>query len=145
MSTDNDVIEILAHPENLAAAFAVLNNFDSAIIKIMNDFLKSLKDDLPDGFTCKAKTDWHGCLILEYNEAFREGIYSVVVESGDCPDDVIEAGEFRVFHESKYCTRLTVRCKEQCPVAETGVFNRIRLKEPFFAQVQLCLANSLSS
>lgn len=60
MITDNDVIEILAHSENLAAAFAVRNNFDSAINRIMNDFLKSLKDDLPDGFTCitEAKKDW---------------------------------------------------------------------------------------
>lgn len=60
MITDNDVIEILAHTENLAAAFAVRNNFDSAINKIMNDFLRSLKENLPEGFTCitEAKTDW---------------------------------------------------------------------------------------
>lgn len=60
MITDNDVIEILAHSENLAAAFAVRNNFDSAINRKMNGFLKSLKDDLPEGFTCITddKTDW---------------------------------------------------------------------------------------
>lgn len=60
MITDNDVIEILAHSENLAAAFAVRNNFDSAINKIINDFLRSLKDNLPEGFTCitEATTDW---------------------------------------------------------------------------------------
>lgn len=60
MITDNDVIEILAHTENLAAAFAVRKNFDSAINKIMNDFLRSLKENLPEGFTCitEAKTDW---------------------------------------------------------------------------------------
>ena len=62
------------------------------------------------------------------DESFREGIRFVIVESGDCPDDVIEAGEFRVFHESKYCARLTVLCKEQCPVAETGVLDVIGLR-----------------
>ena len=55
----------------------------------------------------------------------------IIVESGDCPDDVIEAGEFRVFHESKYCTRLTVWCKEQRPVAETGVLDIIGPRESF--------------
>lgn len=65
MITDNDVIEILAHSENIGAAFAVRNNFDSAINKIMNDFLDSLKKDLPDGFTCitNYKDDW----LTKYN------------------------------------------------------------------------------
>ena len=54
----------------------------------------------------------------------------IIVERGDCPDDVIEAGEFRVIYEPEYCARLTVRCKEQCPVAETGIFDIICPREP---------------
>ena len=64
------------------------------------------------------------------DESFREGARIVIVERGDCPNDVIEAGEFSVFHEPEYCARLTVRCKEQCPVAETGIFDIICPREP---------------
>lgn len=47
------------------------------------------------------------------DESLRKGFRIVIVERGDCPDDVIEAGEFSVFHEPEYCARLTVWCKEQ--------------------------------
>ena len=67
---------------------------------------------------------------LKEDESFREGIRIVIVERGDCPDDVIEAGEFSVFYEPEYCARLAVRCKEQCPVAETGIFDIICPREP---------------
>ena len=54
----------------------------------------------------------------------------IIFERGDCPDDVIEAGEFSVVHEPEYCARLMVRCKEKCPVAETGILDISCLREP---------------
>lgn len=103
MITDNDVIEILAHTENLAAAFAVRNNFDSAINKIMNDFLRSLKENLPDGFTCitEAKTDWLAKwtgfgfeykdwgdfnLAIEFEGATLSSLYVGIVKKKHCKD-----------------------------------------------------------
>ena len=55
----------------------------------------------------------------------------IIVESGDRPDYVIEAGEFSVFHEPHYRACLTVRCKEQRPVAKTGISYVIGPREPF--------------
>ena len=54
----------------------------------------------------------------------------IIFERGDCPDDVIEAGEFSVFHEPEYCARLTVRCKKKRPVAETGILDVICPRKP---------------
>ena len=103
MITDNDVIEILAQSENLAAAFAVRNNFDSAIKKIMNDFLKSLKKDLPEGFTCITddKTDWLGKwsgfrfkykdwgdfdLAIEFDGTYLSSLYFGIEKKKHCKD-----------------------------------------------------------
>ena len=60
MTQDNDIIELIKKPDNIGAAFSVRNNLDSAINQIMNDFLESLKNELPDGFTCltEKNTDW---------------------------------------------------------------------------------------
>ncbi len=69
----------------------------------------------------------------------------IIVESGDCPDDVIEAGEFRVFHEPKYCARLTVWCKEQCPVAETGVLDVVGSRESFHSGLYEGIGGALGS
>ena len=67
------------------------------------------------------------------DESFREGIRIVIVERGDCPDDVIEAGEFRVIYESEYCAPLTVRCKEQL----CDNYFRVLHPERFFPFVRL--------
>ena len=60
MTQNNDIIELIKQPDNIGAAFSVRNNLDSAINQIMNDFLDSLKNELPDGFTCVTdkQTDW---------------------------------------------------------------------------------------
>ena len=76
------------------------------------------------------------------DESFREGVS--VFERSDLPEDVFYMRQFRISHSSNDGTSAAIRREQQDTRAEAGIFNRIRLKEPFFAQVQLCLANSLS-
>ena len=70
MTQNNDIIELIKQPDNIGAAISVWINLESAINQIMNDFLYSLKNELPDGFTCVTdkQTDW---LKTKYNMSFQ--------------------------------------------------------------------------
>ena len=106
MTQNNDIIELIKQPENIGAAFSVRNNLDSAINQIMNDFLDSLKNELPDGFTCLTdkQTDWlktkyYGFRFeykdwkdfdfkFEFEETYLRGLYIGIVRKSTCTKDI---------------------------------------------------------
>ena len=106
MTQDNDIIELIKQPDNIGAAFSVRNNLDSAINQIMNDFLDSLKNELPDGFTCLTdkQTDWlktryNGFRFeykdwsdfdfkIEFEGTNLSGLYIGIVRKSTCTKDI---------------------------------------------------------
>ena len=106
MTQDNDIIELIKKPDNIGAAFSVRNNLDSAINQIMNDFLESLKNELPDGFTCltEKQTDWlraryYGFRFeykdwsdfdfkIEFEGTYLSGLYIGIVRKSTCTKDI---------------------------------------------------------
>ena len=92
--------------DNIGAAFSVRNNLDSAINQIMNDFLDSLKNELPDGFTCltEKQTDWlttryYGFTFeykdwkdfdfkFEFGGTYLSGLYIGIVRKSTCTKDI---------------------------------------------------------
>lgn len=106
MTQDNDIIKLIKQPDNIGAAFSVRNNLDSAINQIMNDFLESIKNELPDGFTCltEKQTDWlrNRCygfrfeykgwkdfdFKFEFEGTYLSGLYIGIVRKSTCTKDI---------------------------------------------------------
>lgn len=106
MTQNNDIIELIKKPDNIGAAISVWINLESAINQIMNDFLDSLKNELPDGFTCLTekqtdwlRTRWYGFrfeykdwkdfdLKFEFEGTYLSGLYIGIVRKSTCTKDI---------------------------------------------------------
>ena len=111
MTQNNDIIELIKKPDNIGAAFSIRNNLDSAINQIMNDFLESLKNELPDGFTCltEKQTDWlktryYGFRFeykdwrdfdfkIEFEGTYLGGLLIGIVRKSTCTKDIRDIDE----------------------------------------------------
>lgn len=106
MTQNNDIIELIKQPDNIGAAISVWINLESAINQIMNDFLDSIKNELPDGFTCltEKQTDWlrNRCygfrfeykgwkdfdFKFEFEGTYLSGLYIGIVRKSTCTKDI---------------------------------------------------------
>ena len=111
MTQNNDIIELIKKPDNIGAAISVWINLESAINQIMNDFLDSLKNELPDGFTCltEKQTDWlrNTCngfrfeykdwkdfdFKFEFEGTYLSGLYIGIVRKSTCTKDIRDIDE----------------------------------------------------
>ena len=94
MITNEDIIDILIQRENLSAAFAIRDNLDASVNKLMNAFFKQLKEEFSTSspFRCvqEAPKNWLDRYTnIEFEHCDWHNFKFAISFQGKCLSDVI--------------------------------------------------------